>query len=176
MATVGCKREEGCTDPAATNYSETAEKDCCCDYGPNYSVPATYAFTDDLGNNTVSYNGQQQRLEMLSELTTYMKTANTAGTSVDGPTLASMYANSGYTWVDADALGMTGSSKQLRSKTALGDVAIQAYFDNLLDSLAALSATTTLGNEDGTAGVGGVWPNDGVKGPYLMTGDGHEYV
>ena len=77
--------------------------------------------------------GQQQRLEMLSEMVTYMKTANTAGVMVDATTLRNMYANSGYTWTDAPALGMTGSSKQLKSKTAAGDVGVQTMFENYMD-------------------------------------------
>lgn len=178
LVLTACNKKEGCTDPAATNYDASAKKNCCCEYstGPNYTVPTTYSYTDASGNSTVSYNGQQQRLEMLSEISTYLKTANTAGTSVDGVTLANMYANSGYTWTDADALGMTGSSKQLRSKTAGGDVGVLAYFDGLFDSIANLSATTTTGVEDGAPGVAGVYPNDGVKGPYLMTAEGNEYM
>ncbi|MBL4706346.1 MAG: DUF4856 domain-containing protein [Flavobacteriales bacterium] len=175
---MGCRRE-GCTDSTASNYDEKAKKDCCCEYtptGPNYTVPTSYNFSDASGYNTVSYNGQQQRLEMLSEIVTYLKTANTAGTALDAPTLVTMYANSGYSWVDTDALGMNGSTKQLRSKTAGGDVGVQAYFDDLLDSITSLSGTTTISVEDGAPGVAGVFPNDGVKGPYLMTGDGQEYA
>ncbi len=174
---ASCNRKEGCTDPGATNYDADAKKDCCCEYEEEntYTVPTTYAFTDASGNNTVSYNGQEQRLEMLSEMSAYIKGTNTAGVSVDATTLANMYANSGYTWTDADGLGMTGSSKQLRSKTALGDAGVIAYFEDLLDSVAALSATTTTGVEDGAPGTAGVYPNDGVKGPYLQTADGVEY-
>lgn len=176
FAAISCERPEGCTDPLALNYDENAEKNCCCEYAPVLNVPSTYVFEDDNGNNTVSYNGQQQRLEMLSEMANYLKTANTAGTSLDATILKNMYSNSGYSWIDAPTLGMTGSSKQLKDKTAGGDVGVQLYFENLMDSIAALSTTTTLGNEDGTAGVGGVWPNDGVKGPYLMNADGQEYM
>jgi hypothetical protein len=174
---ASCKK--GCTDPTANNYNEKAKKDCCCEYdpvGPTYTTPSTYTFTDASSNNTVSYNGQEQRLEMLSEITTYLKTSNTAGTGLNLTTLGNMYANSSYTWADANSLGMTGSSKQLRSKTAGGDAGVQGYFDGLMDSIANLSGTTSSGVEAGTAGVGGVWPNDGVKGPYLMNGHGQEYT
>lgn len=29
-----CKKKEGCTDPAASNYDADADKDCCCEYAP----------------------------------------------------------------------------------------------------------------------------------------------
>jgi len=171
---MGC-RKTGCTDPAATNYSVEAKKDDgSCEY--DLQVPSTYAFTDENGNSTVSYNGQEQRLEMLSEIVTYMKTADVAGTALTASTLLDMYANNAYTWTDAGSLGMTGSSKQLKSKTAGGDIGVQAMFAAYMDTLATISASTVVSQEDGAAGVAGVWPNDGQKGPYLMDGNGKEYT
>jgi hypothetical protein len=185
-------QKKGCTDSTATNYDEKADKedeDSPCTFAtatpidttatavdPTYSVPTTYTFTDGSGNNTVSFGGQQQRLEMLSEMAAYMKTGNTSGTTVSAATLKSMYANSAYTWADAGSLGMTGSSKQLKSKTAENDLGIQTQFENLMDSIGSLSASTTAGQENGTSGTGGVYPNDGVKGPYLMSATGIEYM
>lgn len=180
-----CKKK-GCTDSKATNYDSKAKKDDgSCKFAasnntdtntPSYTVPTTYAFTDANGNNTVSFGGQKQRLDMLSEMVTYMKTANTAGTAISGQTLKNMYANSGYTWADANNLGMTGSSKQLKSKTAAGDQGVIVSFEGYMDAMGTLSATTTTGQETGAPGTGGVWPNDGVKGPYLMSDKGQEYT
>ncbi len=181
LFTTSCIKK-GCTDENASNYSADAKKDDgSCEYiliepQPSYEIPTTYTYEDENGNNTVDFNGQQQRLDMLSELTTYMKTANTAGTAVSAQTLKDMYANSGYTWADVNSLGMTGSSKQLKSKTAGNDTGVQSVFENYMDELGSLSATTTTGQENGAPGNGGVWPNDGVKGPYLMNGNGQEFV
>lgn len=180
VITTGCKKE-GCTNPLATNYSENAKKDdgsCQFDTpgGSGYTVPSTYAFTDASGNNTVSYSGQQIRLEMMSEMTTYMKTANTAGTAVSATVLKDMYANNAYSWTDAQGLGMTGSTKQLKNKTAAGDVGIQILFESYMDSIAVISSTTVIGVEDGAPGNGGVYPSDGVKGPYLISATGVEYT
>jgi hypothetical protein len=171
---ASCKKQEGCTDPVALNYNADAEKDDgSCTYGPDYTVPATYAFTDDAGNNTVDYNGQAQRLEMLSEMVTYMKTANTSGTALSAVQLKAMYANNAYTWTDAGALGMTGSTKQLRDKTANNDAVIIAVFESFMDSIANNSALTTTGVDDGGPGVTGVVVSGTKK--YLCNQYGMEF-
>ena len=47
-----------------------------CDDAICYDVPTTYTF------DNVSYSGQTERLDMLAEMTTYMKTANTSGVEI----------------------------------------------------------------------------------------------
>lgn len=144
-------------------------------------VPATYQFEDANGNSTVSFSGQAQRLEMLSEIAAYMKTANTSGTSVDAQTLRDMYANSNYTWTDNPGLGMTGSSKQLKNKTAAApsgtaDPSVQEYFEGFMDAIAGLSATTVAGNDNGGPGTGGVVVSTtNPAKQYLQTAQGIEY-
>jgi hypothetical protein len=159
MFTVGCKKDDDAPVPSVTNPTPT----------PTYTVPATYAFVDASNNSTVSFSGQQQRLEMLSEMVAYMKTANTLGTTVNATTLKDMYANNAYTWVDAPSLGMTGSTKQLKSKTAAGDIGVQTMFENYIDSIALISTFNTAGSY----GQGGVWTN-GTKN-YLQSATGVEY-
>lgn len=166
VALTGCRKE----DDEPTPDDQTP-----------LSVPATYEYTDADGNSTVSYNGQAQRLEMLSEMTSYLKTANTPGTAVDAQTLKDMYANNGYTWIDADNLGMTGSSKQLKSKTAAGggtaDPTVQAYYENLMDEVDALSQTTTEDITDGGPGQGGVvLSTTNSSKQYLQNANGIEYT
>ena len=72
-----CIRDRGCTDPTATNFSSEAEKDDgSCEYSNTptpYTVPTTYVFQDADGNSTVSYSGQTERLDQLSEIVTYVK-------------------------------------------------------------------------------------------------------
>ena len=89
--------------PAATNYAENADKMLA-----SQDAPATYVFTDASGNSTVSC--QRQRLNMLSEMTSYLKSANTPGTALDANTLLAMYANDGHTWDDIEGLDMTRPS------------------------------------------------------------------
>jgi len=181
---TSCKKK-GCTDITATNYSTEAEKDdgsCSYDSTPEgLTVPTTYSFTRN-GTSTVSFGGQTVRMNMLSEMVTKMKTANTAGIEVTEADLHNMYANNSFTWTDTDNLGLATTTKQLKNKTAYGsaggsaDAGIQAMFEGYMTSLATISATTVTGTEDGAAGIAGVWANDGVKGPYLMDADGKEYT
>lgn len=102
-------------------------------------APVNYEFTDAEGNSTVSYSGQHQRLNMLSEMVTYMKSANTVGVAIDASTLHSMYANESFVWNDDEELGMSGSSKQLKNKTAGGDPAITAAFEALMTEMSEAS-------------------------------------
>lgn len=139
---------------------------------PGYSTPSTYSFVDATGNSTVDFIGQKQRLEMAEEIIDYAKSANTLGVTVGASTLKNMYANNGYTWVDAPGLGMTGSTKQLKDKTAGGDVGVQDLVESYFDSLEVLS-NLNYDNSAEAYGYGGVW-NNGTKS-YLQAGSGIEY-
>jgi hypothetical protein len=175
LTLASCNRE-GCTDPLATNYDDGADDD---DGTCNYAVtaPDEYAFYDNEGNLTVSFDGQKQRQYMLAEMTTYMKSANTPGVAVDGSVLLSMYANDGYTWDDVENLEMTGSSKQLRSKTAGGDETIISMFEGFMTDLAAASATTVADVTDGGAGTTGVvLSTTNASKQYLQNGQGQEWT
>ncbi|MBL1232223.1 MAG: DUF4856 domain-containing protein [Flavobacteriales bacterium] len=159
-----CSKDDDAPAPVANNGGGGGS--------PTYQIPTTYVFVDGSSQSTVNFDGQKQRLEMLSELVVYMKTANTLGTTVSATQLKNMYANNGYTWVDAPGLGMTGSTKQLKDKTAEGDIGVQAMFENYMDSLAYISSLN-FSNSTETYGQAGVWTN-GTKS-YLMGGNGFEY-
>lgn len=175
LTLVSCNRE-GCTDSLATNYDDKADSDDgTCDYA--VVAPDEYAFFDNEGNLTVSIDGQKQRQYMLSEMTSYMKSANTPGVVIDGSVLLSMYANDGYTWNDVENLVMTGSSKQLRSKTAGGDDTIISMFEGFMTDLAAASATTVADVTDGGAGTTGVvLSTTNASKQYLQNGQGQEWT
>lgn len=183
LIATSCKKK-GCTDSTAINYSEEAKKDDgSCSYNETtvLEVPTTYVFTRD-GSSTVSFSGQTTRMNMLSEMVTKMKTANTAGTEVTEADLHDMYANNSFAWADTDGLGLATTTKQLKNKTGYAtaggsaDAGITAMFEGYMTSLATISAATVTGTEDGMAGTAGVWANDGIKGPYLMDADGKEYT
>ncbi|HBS20493.1 MAG TPA: hypothetical protein DEA66_06570, partial [Flavobacteriales bacterium] len=158
------------------NYADDANTDDgTCEYA--IDAPATYEFTDANGNNTVSYTGQRQRLNMLSEMTSYLKSANTPGTALDAATLLAMYANDGYTWDDTEGLDMTGSSKQLKNKTVGGEVFYTDIFEGYMNGIAEASATTEAGVTDGSAGqTGVVLSTTNPAKQYLQDGQGQEWT
>lgn len=135
-----------------------------CDKDDNdddsYTVPSAYNF------DNASYSGQVSRLNMMEEMTSYMKTGNTAGTTVDASQLKAMYANDGFTWT-SDAFGAVQPTKQLKNKTVTGQ---DTYFENWMDKLAQASESTVAGS-NGVAGV--LSSNDGAKN-YLMDENGYE--
>lgn len=127
-----------------------------CDDPICFDVPTTYAFPN------VSYTGQTERLDMLEEMTVYMKTGNTAGTVLDAQVLKDMYAN------ENNPFSFT-SSKQLKSKTFSLDTDM---FENWMDNM-ALASKSTLAGSNGVAGV--VESNSGGK-QYLFDENGIEYT
>lgn len=140
LTIVSCVKK-GCTDPTAANYNADSTKDDGSCYG--VAVPSTYAFTDELGNNTVSYSGQTARMDMLSEIVSYLKSANGSNSSpasLDAATLLAMYDNSYTGWSDTSLID---NGKQLKSKTALNDAGIQGMVEAWMNAAAAGSPDTT---------------------------------
>lgn len=140
-----------------------------------YTVPETYDFKDQDGNNTVNFSGQTDRLNQLSELKARMKSANTAGTAISAQDLKDMFAN-----VNDDGNGnfTFSSSKQLRNKCATqfsNAEEVRLEFETMMDDLAAISQTTVSGEANGENGVAGI-VQSGDAGPYLMNANGREYT
>ena len=131
-----------------------------CEKDKNYDIPSSYNFTN------ASYSGQVQRLDMLGELETYMKTANTSGAVVEAAIMKAMFANDGHAWTSTD---LNSSTKQLKNKTF---ELVQTQFESYMDSLAAISSSNTAGS-NGVAGI--VSSSDGAKN-YLFNANGVEYT
>jgi len=166
-----CKKE-GCTDSAATNFDSKAKKNngTCSYAAPTYTVPATYSF-DRNGSSSISFSGQTQRMNMLTEMVTYLKTANTPGTSIDATKLKDMYANTNSQFSDAT---LNSATKQLKNKTAGDDATIQAIFEDYMNSVATISASTTSGKYEGKNGTAGVVQSGSKQ--YLFNAKGKEYT
>lgn len=158
---ISCKKE-GCTDPTALNYSSDAKKDdgSCAYFQLN--VPATYAFTDGT-NSTVSYGGQTERLNQLTEMTTYMKTGTS--TALSYLALTDMFANTGSN--GGGNFSFT-STKKLQDKCLAADTSL---FIDYMDSLAVASVDFANTAADGQAGT----LTSGTS-TYLFAANGIEYT
>ncbi|MBI34005.1 MAG: DUF4856 domain-containing protein [Flavobacteriales bacterium] len=119
---TGCKKDDPVDEDGTTSYT----------------VPTTYNFEN------VSYGGQTDRLDMLTALTSYIKTGHTEGVTLDAQVMNNMYENENTPFE-----GTIGSSgKDLSSKTyetARGEIV------NLFDSIAKYSGQA--GGADGQAGL-----------------------
>ena len=123
-----------------------------------YTVPTLYNF------DNVSYSGQTQRLAMMSEMSSLMKSAVSADITLDVNQLLAMYSN------DSDNAGWTGTyTKQLKNKTF---EPVQGDFETLLNEMAAISSESGE-YAAGTAGV--VTKSNGSKS-YLVNEKGVEPV
>jgi hypothetical protein len=134
-----------------------------CDDGETleYNIPESYD-----GFENVSYSGQTQRLGMLTEMTTYMKTANTAGTTLDADKLKAMYTND---VVNAGFVGTYDDSKQLKSKTL---EAVQGDFEVFMDKIAEASQSTLAA----TLNQAGIAVSLDLTASYLLNDKGVEYT
>lgn len=127
----------------------------------NYEVPTTYNF------DNVSYAGQTARLDMMEEMTTYMKTANVQNaTALDASKLKDMYDNSNNRFGDNT---LNTSGKQLKDKTASAE---QSKFESYMEAIAVASqSTANISPSNGVAGI--MMKNDGSAG-YLLNANGVE--
>jgi hypothetical protein len=141
---------------------------------PNlYDVPQDYTFEDADGISTVSYQGQVDRLNQLAQMTILLKTGNTSGVQVSSQALLDMFSN-----VNGNGNGNFDftSTKQLKDKcgATFADAAdIQAYYENWMEIIGEISATTISGHNDASNGVSGTIESAGA-GPYLLTAEGFE--
>ncbi|WMN12325.1 DUF4856 domain-containing protein [Marivirga salinae] len=127
-----------------------------------YEIPLTYDFEN------VSYTGQTQRLDMMEELTAYMKTANN-GAVLDAQVMLDMYANENNPFENAEL--NAADSKELENKTVESEI---NFYQGFIRDFAAATVEANGGEgSDGTAGV--VTSNDGSK-QYFFDINGFEHI
>lgn len=148
---VSCKKDTKDPEPTPTNPTPS----------PSYTVPSAYTFSN------VSYTGQLQRMEMLTELKSYMNTGNTANTVLSAQSMKDMYQNVNNPFSGS---GLNASGKDIKSKVFSLD---QTLFEMFMDSLAIASQATVSGT-NGQAGVVVSTSNPAKK--YLCDKNGVEWT
>ena len=123
------------------------------------TLPDTYNF------NNVDHSGQNQRLDMLSEIASYVKTSNNGDIVMDDVVL-DMLTNENYTWKKSE---LNSSTKQIADKI---ESEAGVVIGNWIEELSSISGNTTPGS-NGTAGI--VTSNSGTK-QYLLSEFGMEYA
>lgn len=128
---------------------------------PTYTIPTSYNFTN------VNFKTSTQRLSMLGEILTYIRTAHTttANPVLDGQKLKDMYANLNNRFNDAT---LNTSGIQLKDKT-LNTFNLQTDLDATLLDVGTITQTTATGS-NGVAGK----VVSGTKA-YLMDANGFEH-
>lgn len=122
-----------------------------------YDVPVAYEFSRN-DETTISFSGQTDRLFMLSELSTYLKTDT--NWPLDATKASNMYSNTDEPFADQN---LNNSTKQLKDKTAASrdyfatntvvKSEIQAEFESWLAEAATVSENGDATAEAGVAGV-----------------------
>lgn len=138
LSFTSCKPDEVDPEPEALN------------------VPATYNF------DNVSFSGQTTRLDMLTELNNYIKTANNGTTVLDSAKVMNMFYGSGFT---NEALNTSG--KQLADKTSI------AFKDLIENNLKGIAATSSL-NRTASKGTSGTLTS--TSKTIIVDANGFEYV
>ena len=129
-----------------------------------YNPPESYSF------DNVSFSGQTDRLNMLSEMISTIDQV-TSGTAPDATTLLNMYANENSPFSNP---ALNASTKQLKSKTYSGLGAIDA---NEIEAYINAFAQDAAMYKDSTWSPGqpGIVTKADGSGSYFLNADGVEY-
>lgn len=112
-----------------------------------YDVPDAYLFSrNDM--SSVSTQGQKDRLNMLSEIKSYLQTGD-AGEELDADLLLKMFANEDSPFESAD---LNASTKQIENKTATGDV---AFYKELFEEAETVSREVKTNGTTAVKGTAG---------------------
>ena len=117
------------------------------DPAPGISVPSTYSFTRN-DESTVSFSGQTDRLNMLSEIKAYLGNGD-AGQALEAAKLNNMFSNENDAFANSD---LNASSKQLEDKTFLADV---TFYKDLFEAAEAASEAVVANGAMASEGVAG---------------------
>ncbi len=136
---------------------------------PNINTPETYSFERN-GSSSVAYQGQTDRLNMLSEMKAYLVSGDN-GAEISSQVLLDMYANANEPF-ESDELN-AATTKQLENKTNAAEV---EYFKELMVDAADVSAEIVVNSTIAEAGIAGKIERGG-SGKFINVNEkGWEYT
>ncbi|HAP70685.1 MAG TPA: DUF4856 domain-containing protein [Flavobacteriales bacterium] len=137
---------------------------CNQDDDDQLEIPTTYEFSRD-GSSTVDFSGQTERLDMLAQLSTYLKTSNTVGApALNENTLKDMFRNENTPF-------QVAYGKNLISKCFGPDT---TFFLEAIEA-AALASQAQVTASEGIAGVLVEGSNNPLQG-YRVNENGLELI
>jgi hypothetical protein len=161
LLTTSCKKKD--------TAEPITEEETPAPSGPSYAIPTTYSFTG------VDFTTSTQRIAMLGEMTTYIRTAHTT-TQTTQPTLNAqklkdMYINAASQFT---TVGLSSSGIQLSDKTS-NTFNLRSDFNGYFDDAETASITSALNPTVTTSSIGVAGKVVVGTRAYLINGAGYEY-
>ncbi len=134
---------------------------------PSLEIPSTYEFTRN-GESSVSFSGQTTRLDMLSEMKSYLGEAH-GGNEIEEDVLLGMYANENASFSDSE---LNSADKQLENKTFSTDI---EFFKEQMAAAAIASRDYFANQQEAAEGQSGLIQR-GTSGNFILVSEkGWEY-
>ena len=131
------------------------------------SVPDSYRFERD-GSTTVSFSGQNERLDMVKAIKTYLGQGDSKQVTISAATLNDAYANTGD---NGNGFFDFTSTKQLKDKTFAPDL------DNdFMENLFAGAEAVSLSGVDAANGTAGFIEREDSGNTIMVDANGREFT
>jgi len=131
------------------------------------SIPTTYQFTRD-GASTVSFTGQNERLDMVSAIKSYLVTGDKKEAVLSAEVLNDAYSNEGD---NGNGLFSFTSTKQLKDKTFAPDLD-----NNFMENLFAGAAAVSQSGADAANGTAGYIVRENSGNTVMVDANGREFT
>ncbi len=137
------------------------------DLDPKIAVPAAYVFERD-GNSTVSFSGQDERLDMVEAMKSYLVQGDRKEITISASTLNDAYANTGD---NGNGFFAFSSTKQLKDKTFSLDLN-----NNFIENLFAEAEAVSQSGADAADGTPGFIVRENSGNTIMVDANGREFT
>jgi len=134
---------------------------------PEITVPTTYAFERN-GNSSVSFSGQNERLDMVKAMKSYLAQGDKKEVTISASTLNDAYVNTGD---NGNGFFDFTSTKQLRNKTFEPDLD-----NNFIENLFAGAEAVSQSGVDAANGTPGFIVRENSGNTIMVDANGREFT